>query len=97
MFGDLIELVFPRAGWLVLGVAVGTAFGEQLRPVAKQAIRLGLTVGERLQEVTAEVYERGQDLVAEVRHERASNSSPRPRPARQTPRRRPPKVARGSH
>lgn len=89
MFGDLVELVFPGAGWLAIGVMVGTAFSKQLRPVAKQAIKLGLTVGERLQEVTAEAYERGQDLVAEARHEHANSSSPRPRPAR-APRRRAP-------
>lgn len=79
MLGDLVELVFPGAGWMALGVVVGTAFGDRLRPVAKRAIKLGLTVSERLQEATAEAYERGQDLVAEARHERASDSAKRPR------------------
>lgn len=86
MFDDLIELVFPGTGWLVLGVALGTAFSEQLRPVAKEAIKIGLTVSERVQEAAAEAYERGQDLVAEARHERAAGSKPRPRPARQAAR-----------
>jgi len=88
MFGDLIELVFPGAGWLALGVVVGTAFGDRLRPVAKQAIKLGLTVGERLQEATAEAYERGQDLVAEARQERANSSAKKPRPAQPAAKRR---------
>jgi hypothetical protein len=90
MFDDLIDLVLPGAGWLVLGVVVGTVFSEQLRPVAKQAIKISLTVGERLQEATAEAYERGQDLVAEARHERANGARPRPRPPRRAAR---PRVA----
>jgi Protein of unknown function (DUF5132) len=88
MFGDLIELVVPGAGWLALGVVVGTAFGDRLRPVAKQAIKIGLTVAERFQEATAEAYERGQDLVAEARHERANSSAKKPRPAQPAARRR---------
>jgi hypothetical protein len=89
MFDDLIELVLPGTGWLALGVVVGTAFSEQLRPVAKEAIKVSLALSERLQEGTAEAYERGQDLVADVRHDRAGNSGrPRPRPARRAARRR---------
>jgi hypothetical protein len=60
-----------------------TAFNDQVRRVAKEAIKLGMTAGERIQEVTAEAYERGQDLVAEVRAERAEKQPPpSPRPTR---------------
>ncbi len=62
-----------------------TAFNDQVRRVAKEAIKLGMTAGERVQEVTAEAYERGQDLVAEVRAERAEKQSPpSPRPTRRS-------------
>ena len=71
MFEDLLELAFPGGALLAAGVAVGAAFGRQLRPVAKQAIKLGLTAGAMAQEAAAEMYERGQDLVAEARHEHA--------------------------
>lgn len=53
-----------------------TAFNDQLRRAAKEAIKFGMTAGERIQEATAEAYERGQDLIAEVRAERAGKQSP---------------------
>jgi len=81
MFEELIELVFPGAGWLAIGVVVGTALGDRLRPAAKEALKLGMTVGERVQGAAAEAYERGQDLVAEARAEHTTNSKPEPRPA----------------
>ena len=74
MFDELVEVMFPGAGWLAIGLAIGTAFSEQLRPVAKEAIKIGMTVGERVQEATAEAYERGQDLVAEARAERVTGN-----------------------
>jgi hypothetical protein len=63
-----------------------TTFNDQLRWVAKEAIKLGMAAGDRLQEVTAEAYERGQDLVAEVRAERAEKQPPQPpTPAKRSP------------
>lgn len=85
MFNDLIESVIPGAGWLAVGMAIGTLFSDSLRPVAKEAIKLGIDVGERLQEATAEAYERGQDLVAEARAERVNGTSAA-RPARRATR-----------
>ena len=89
MFEDLIGLVFPGAGWLAVGVAVGTAFGDRLRPAAKEALKLGMAVGDRVQGATAEAFERGQDLVAEARVERTNGGAPGPRPGSRSARPRP--------
>ena len=75
MFEELLEAVVPGGVWLAAGVALGAAFGERLRPVAKEAIKLGMTVAERAQGSAAELYERAEDLIAEARHERAQESA----------------------
>lgn len=63
-----------------------TTFNDQVRWVAKEAIKLGMAAGDRIQEVTAEAYERGQKLVGEVRAERAEKQpQPPPPPARRSP------------
>lgn len=69
MIDELVETFVPGGAILAAGVALGAMFGKQLRPVAKEAIKLGMVAGEAVQEVAAEVYERGQDLVAEARYE----------------------------
>ena len=65
---------------VAVGVAVGAAFGEQLRPLAKQVIKAGLTVADQVQRVAAEAYERGQDLIAEARKEREQESAKETQP-----------------
>ncbi len=88
MIDDLLELVLPGGFWLGLGVVVGAAFGEQLRPVAKVAIQQAWTLAERAQEVGAEAMEKAQDLVAEARYEQlAAASTTRRNGARARPRR----------
>jgi hypothetical protein len=85
MVEDLIELIFPGVGWLAIGVVVGSAFSSRLRPAAKEALKFGMAVGERVQGATAEAFERGQDLVAEARAEHAE-SEPVPQTAARGPR-----------
>jgi hypothetical protein len=70
MIEELVEVVWPGGALVAGGLALGVAFSRQLRPVAKEAIKLGMTAGTVVQEAAAEVYERGQDLVAEARYER---------------------------
>jgi hypothetical protein len=69
MLEELAELAFPGGAFVAAGVAVGAAFGQQLRPVAKQVVKTGMKVAAQVQEVAAEAYEQGHDLIAEARHE----------------------------
>ena len=76
--GDLVETLLGGAGWgLGIGAAVGalSIVGGGLRPVAKQAIKLGMAAGDRLQEWTAEMREQMDDLVAEASSERAAEQN----------------------
>ena len=70
MIDEVVETILPGGAWLAAGVAIGSAFGGALRPVAVRVMVAGLAAAERLQEVGAEAYERTQDLIAEARHER---------------------------
>ena len=67
--------------------ALGTAFGRQLRPVAKSALKAGMAATERLRELGAEAVEQTHDLVAEARHEREQERS-RPAEIAEAPARR---------
>jgi 4-diphosphocytidyl-2C-methyl-D-erythritol kinase len=81
MLEELGEMAFPGAAYLAVGMAVGTAFGEQLRPLAKQAVKTGMAVADQLQTVAAEAYERSQDLIAEARHEYEQENGRSPKTA----------------
>ena len=70
MVDELLQAVIPRGAYLAAGLALGAMFSQELRPVAKRAIKWGLAAGATLQEAAAEACERGQDLVAEARYER---------------------------
>jgi hypothetical protein len=69
MLEELAEMAFPGGAWVAVGVALGAAFGEQLRPVAKRVVKTGFVVADQVQGIAAEAYERGQDLIAEARYE----------------------------
>ena len=87
MFEELIEMFVPGGGWLMVGVVLGTAFGDRLRPLAKTALKTGMALAERAQEAGMEAIERGQDLVAEARYEREeeqATTTRRPRRAART-------------
>jgi hypothetical protein len=75
MVEEVVETVAPGGFWLAAGVAVGAAFGRQLRPVAKSALKAGMAATERMRELGAEAMEQTQDLVAEARHEREEERS----------------------
>ena len=70
MFEELAETVFPGGAFVAIGLTLGAAFGEQLRPLAKQVVKAGMAVADQVQAAAAEAYERSQDLVAEARQER---------------------------
>jgi uncharacterized NAD-dependent epimerase/dehydratase family protein len=67
---ELLDLVFPGGALVGIGVAIGATFSKQLRPVAKQAIKTGMDISERLKVAAAEASERAQDLMAEAQVER---------------------------
>ncbi len=76
--GELFEAVLGGAGWgLGIGAALGVVSiaGKGLRPVAKEAIKLGMTAGNRVQEWTAEMREQVDDIVAEARSEQDGNGA----------------------
>jgi hypothetical protein len=70
VFDELFDIVFPGGAFVAVGVAIGATFSKQLRPVAKQAIKAGMTLSERMREAAAEASERAQDLMAEAQMER---------------------------
>lgn len=70
MIDELVEAVVPGGAWLVAGVAIGASLAGVLRPVAKTAVKTGMVVADRVQELTGEAVEQAQDLVAEARMER---------------------------
>ena len=81
MLDELVERVFPGAGLLAIGVVIGTAFSKELRPVAKDAIKFGMVAGAAVQTAAAEAYEKGQDLIAEARHEHEQEQAARAKAA----------------
>lgn len=81
MIDELLEAVIPGGLYIGVGVAIGAAFSERLRPVAKRAVKVGMTGAERMQELSAEALEKVQDLVAEARYEQVAEQR---RPVRRT-------------
>ena len=69
MLEEFVEVAFPGGALIAGGVAVGAAFGQQLRPAAKQVLKTGMRMAAQAQEIAAEAYEQGRDLIAEARHE----------------------------
>jgi hypothetical protein len=70
MLDDAAGRLVPVGALLVVGLAAGILFSNELRPVAKRVIRFGLEAADRAQELSSEALERMQDLVAEVQYER---------------------------
>ena len=82
----LVELIAGGAGWgLGLGAALGAAavLRGGGRPLAKQVLKAGMTMGPRLQEMGTRLQEWGakaqeelEDIVAEARAERRASQTP---------------------
>jgi hypothetical protein len=85
---ELLGSVIPGGALVAIGVAIGAAFGKQLRPIAKQALKAGMVVGDQVRVAASEAAERAQDLVAEARaeretqlqHENGQQAKPSPTP-----------------
>jgi len=70
MFEDLFEAATGRWGLVALVLLVMPGGRKFLRTAAKETIRAGLTVSDRVKELVAEVREEASDVVAEVQAER---------------------------
>jgi hypothetical protein len=73
---ELIPGLIIGAGAILLG-KLFPEIGSYARPAVKGALRAGYSVTQKAREVMAEANEQVQDLVAEVKHERAQPQSAR--------------------
>jgi hypothetical protein len=75
--GELFEALLGGAGWgLGLGAAVGAvALAGGVQPLAKAAVKLGMTAGTRVQEWSAEMREQMDDIVAEAKAEQGGDGA----------------------
>ena len=76
----LVESLFKGWGGMLVGFGAGIAAptlfpdaGSKVRPVAKTVVKGMLAVADGLKTAVAEATEQVNDLVAEVRAERAGN------------------------
>lgn len=81
---EILEFV-PGGPWIVGAVALLAVPGvrRSLRPLAKGAIKAGLTVAEGVKSMTAEAREQATDLYEEVKTERQEQQN---EPAEETTR-----------
>ena len=70
MFEDLVEAV--AGPWGIAAVLLlATAGGRKMiRTAAKEAVKVGIVVSEKVKEVAAEIQEEASDVLAEAQAER---------------------------
>jgi len=78
----LVENLFKGWGGMLVGFGAGVAAptlfpdaGSRVRPVAKTVVKGVLAVADGIKTAVAEATEQVNDLVAEVRAERAANGN----------------------
>ena len=75
MFETIWKGLTGRWGMLAL-ILAATPTGRKIAKTAvKELVRAGVTAGEKVKEITAELREEGSDIIAELREERAHNES----------------------
>lgn len=74
MFEDLLEAAFGPWGLAAVALVAFPGGRKLLRPVAKEAIRAGLIVSDKMKVLVAEVKEETQDILAEVNSERKEHA-----------------------
>ena len=70
MFEDLLETVSGKWGLLALVLVVMPGGRKLLRTAAKETIRAGIIVTDRVKDLAAEIREEANDVVAEIQAER---------------------------
>ena len=71
MIDEIVERAFPWGVFLGFGALIGAAFPRETRTAAKTAMMTGFRAADWLRGVSAEAYEKGQDVFAEARVEYA--------------------------
>ena len=69
MIDELVEKAFPWGVFIGLGALVGAAFPRETRAAAKSVMLTGFRAADWLQGMSAEAFEKGQDVFAEARLE----------------------------
>lgn len=70
MIEELMEAATGRWGLIALVVLAMPGGRKMLRTVAKEAIRAGIVVTDRVKDLAAEIREEASDVVAEIQAER---------------------------
>jgi hypothetical protein len=66
---EIVERAFPWGVFIALGALVGAAFPQETRRAAKTVMLTGFRAADWLQGMSAEAFEKGQDVFAEARLE----------------------------
>lgn len=69
MIDEIIEKAVPWGIFIGLGALIGAAFPRETRAAAKRAMLTGFRAADWVQGMSAEAFEKGQDVVAEARLE----------------------------
>jgi hypothetical protein len=69
MIEAIVERAFPWGVFIGLGTLIGASFPAETRAAVKTAVRKSLVAADKLRGLSAEAYEKGQDVFAEARLE----------------------------
>lgn len=69
MIDEIVERAVPWGVFIGLGALIGAAFPRETRNAARAAMVTGFRAAEWARGVSAEAYEKGQDVFAEARVE----------------------------
>jgi hypothetical protein len=66
---EILERAVPWGAFIALGALIGAAFPGETRAAAKRVMLAGMRATDVARALTAEAYEKGQDVFAEARLE----------------------------
>ena len=74
MFENIWKGLTGRWGILALIIATTPTGRKIAKTAVKELVRAGVTAGEKVKEITAELREEGSDIIAELRDERTKDT-----------------------
>lgn len=74
MIDEIAKAASSRWGLAAVVLLAMPGGRKLLRSVAKEAIKVGMTVSENVKDLAAEIKEEASDVVAEVKAERETNA-----------------------